>query len=126
MALLFKADWTSPEWRELLCPCTSQVLTPPCTRQHKTNSFKLYEHFELQPLLLSKVLLCNFAAFLATQHVSVRSIKAYIYGVWHLQILAGLREPFRPLPWPKLEYVFKGIKRFQATQSPHPNASNCQ
>ena len=76
------------------------------------------EHFELQPLPLSEPLLCNFAAFLAIQHVSFRCIKAYLSGVCHLQISAGFLDPFRPLPWPKLEYVMKGIKRSQAACIP--------
>ena len=76
------------------------------------------EQFGLQPLPLSEPLLCNFAAFLAGQHVSSRSIKAYMSGVRHLQISTGLPDPFRPLPWARLEYVLKGIKRSQAICTP--------
>ena len=42
----------------------------------------------------------------------------YLSGVRHLQISAGLPDPFRPLPWPKLEYVLKGIKRSQSIRAP--------
>lgn len=74
--------------------------------------------FQLQPLPLSESLLCRFSAFLADQNLSIRTIKVYLSGLRHLQIAAGLPDPFRPVPWPRLEYVLKGIKRAQAMHSP--------
>ena len=71
-------------------------------------------HFGFQPLPLSESVVCKFCAFLADHQLSFRTIKVYISGLRHLQVAAGLPEPFKMHPWPRLEYVLKGIKWSQA------------
>ena len=45
------------------------------------------------------------------------SIKCYLSAARHLQITAGLADPFAGAQWPRLAYVLKGIKRDQSKSS---------
>ena len=76
--------------------------------------------YQFQPLPLTEPFVCYFSAFLADQGLRLQSIKAYISAIRHLQISAGLSEPFKGQQWPKLKYVQKGIKRSQTACSDSP------
>ena len=55
--------------------------------------------------------LCSFVAFLAREGVKHRSIKTHLSAVHHLQIRAGLGDPFgASVQLPQLKYVIRGIK----------------
>ena len=41
-------------------------------------------------------------------------IKCYLFAIRHLQISSGLNDPFAGDPWPRLDYVMRGIKKHQA------------
>ena len=68
--------------------------------------------FNLSPLPLSEHTLCLFAAFLANEGLQARTISAYLSGLRHFQISAGLPPPPHNA-WPWLHYVTRGIKRTQ-------------
>lgn len=42
-----------------------------------------------------------------------RSIKSYLSAIRHLQIAEGLGDPFHGISMPKLEHVFRGVKKHQ-------------
>ena len=69
----------------------------------------------LTPLPAGENQLCLFVSFLAMEKLKHRSIKTYLSAVRHLQIGAGLPDPFGvSVSMPRLEYVLKGVKRAQA------------
>lgn len=75
----------------------------------------------LPPILLSEATLCMFVSSLALDGIKHSSIKCYISATRHMQIAAGLADPFAHEQWSKLNYVLKGIKRNQSRgQQPHP------
>ena len=70
-----------------------------------------------QPLPTSERTLCRFVALLATQGVSLTSIKCYLAAVRHWHIAEGWGDPHIG-SMPKLEQVTKGIKSIQARALP--------
>ena len=66
------------------------------------------------PLPVSESVLCAFVSSLADEGLKHRSIKTYLSGVRFHQIKAGYSDPFQGAPFPRLEYVMKGVKRHQA------------
>ena len=70
-----------------------------------------------QLIPLTEVVLCKFVVYLANQKLKHQTIKVYLSGLRHLQVAEGLRDPFLPGVFPRLEYVLKGIKHSPAAQS---------
>lgn len=70
------------------------------------------QSYQIQPLPLSEVSVCLFAAFLAHRGLKSQSISTYLSGLRHLQVSAGFQPPDRS-EWPRLQYVLKGITRSQ-------------
>ena len=56
-------------------------------------------------------------ASLAREGVRHTSIKCYLSAIRHLQISAGLPDPFAGNGWSRLQYVLRGVKRSQAGSS---------
>ena len=89
----------------------------PSTHKAYTSAQNRYLHFcsanNLQPLPLSETSLSQFVTGLANSSLKHQTIKCYLSGVRHLQISAGLPDPFT-LPMPHLKLVLRGIKRHQS------------
>ena len=66
-------------------------------------------------LPLSDSVLCMFVAFLALQGVKHQTSKSYMSALRHMQIEAGLGDPFAGGRFPRLEYVQKGLKRLSSS-----------
>ena len=60
-----------------------------------------------------------FVTYLAKEGLRHSTIKVYLSGVRYAQIAAGFKNPFST-PWPRLEYVLKGVKRDQAERGVKP------
>ena len=56
-----------------------------------------------------------FVAHLAMSGLKPQTIKTYLSGLRHLQISAGLSDPFLAGRFPRLQYVVKGVKREKGT-----------
>ena len=56
---------------------------------------------------------CKFAASITDQGLKHTTIKSYLSGIRHMQIMSGFRDPFVQ-SLPKLEYVLREIKLDQA------------
>ena len=65
------------------------------------------------PLPISESQLCSYGSFLANEGLKHRSIKSYLSAIRHLQIAEGLGDPFHGISMPKLEHVFRGVKKHQ-------------
>ena len=70
----------------------------------------------LPPLPLSEHTLCLFVAHLAQQNLQHSSIRTYLSSLRHLQISAGLPNPFTQDAFPRLTYVLRGLKRTSPSQ----------
>ena len=66
---------------------------------------------QLTPLPLSEHTLCLFVAHLIQQNLQPSSIRTYLSSLRHLQISAGLPNPFTPDASPWLTYILRGINR---------------
>ena len=66
------------------------------------------------PFPLSEATLSYFATHLSKDGLKHRSIKAYMSGLRHAHIAMGFEDPFAGKPFPRLEYMLKGIKHAQA------------
>ena len=62
-----------------------------------------------------------YAAYLAGQQLSPQTIKTYLAGIRHTQILLGLPEPREFLSLPRLCLVQSGIQRSYSQKSPASN-----
>ena len=65
---------------------------------------------------MAEPLLCSFVSELANEGLKFQIIKCYLSGLRHLQIAAGLADPFVGNEFVKLHYVLRGIRRWQASQ----------
>lgn len=63
---------------------------------------------------VTESLLCSYVSYLANQHLKHTTIKVYLSATRHLQIAAGLADPFAGVAWPRLDQVMKGIKQVEA------------
>ena len=77
---------------------------------HKFYSF-CTSYSVLSPFPVSEQLLCYFSAYLACQKLSLQTIKTYLAGVRHMQIVLGLPEPRQFSSLPRLKLVQSGIQR---------------
>ena len=66
------------------------------------------------PLPVTESVLCAYVSYLANQHLKHTTIKVYLSAIRHLQIAAGLTDPFASVAWPRLDQVIRGIKRVEA------------
>ena len=69
--------------------------------------------YNLPPIPLTERFACLFVAHLAERGLCPQSISAYMAGVRHLQITAGMTTPQRQ-EWPRLQLVMRGIRQSQA------------
>ncbi len=72
----------------------------------------------IAPLPLTENTLCLFVAYLSRQNLQHASIRIYLSSLRHLQISAGLHDPFKHDTFPRLTYVLRGLKRSTASQPP--------
>ena len=68
---------------------------------------------EFHHSLFSEICVSKYVSFLAHQKLKHSPIKVYLSAIRHMQIASGLDDPIAA-HWPRLEYVFKGIKHDQA------------
>ena len=93
----------------------------PSTRRTYALAKRRYATFcqsaSLASLPLSEGTLCKYVAYLAKQDLKHQSIKCYLSALRHLQIEAGLGDPYAPGAFPRLEYVLKGVKQTPSGQA---------
>ena len=70
------------------------------------------EKASVTPLPVREKHLCSFVAHLANEGLKFRTIKVYLSAIRHLQIEAGMSDPFKESML-RLEYVTKGIKKHE-------------
>ena len=68
------------------------------------------------PFPVSESLLCYFVAALAHQGLAPSTIRTYVAGVRHAQIVRGLPEPREHSNLPRLRLVQAGVQRARAEQ----------
>ena len=83
-------------------------------RSGKERYLKFCSQAILNPLPVSEQVLCSFVSHLAQQGLKHRTIKVYLSAVRHLQIAGNYPDPFGGSPMPKLEYVLRGVKKYEA------------
>ncbi len=66
------------------------------------------------PFPVSENLLCYFVAFLAQQGLAPNTIKTYLAGIRHAQIIRGHPEPRQDSKLPRLRLVQTGVKKVRA------------
>ena len=103
MAMMTNTEYTSQTWRalfEAILPRDSQNLPTQvyASAQNRFLSFWGQHQFQHLHVPLSESTLCRFAALLEDQNASIRTIKVYPSWIHHLQISAGLPDPFRTSP----------------------------
>lgn len=94
----------------------SKGLAPSTQRTYKSSQdrcLKFCTKSATAPLPISESQLCSYISFLANQGLKHRSIKSYLSAIHHLQIAEGLGDPFQWISMPKLEYVFRRVKKHQ-------------
>ncbi len=69
------------------------------------------------PFPVPESFLCYFAAHLATKGLSPQTIKTYLAGIRHMQIVLGLPEPRAFSSLPRLRLVQAGIQRTYAQKA---------
>ncbi len=72
------------------------------------------------PFPVSDHLLCYFVAFLAQQDLAPGTIKVYLAGVRHAQIMRGYPERRQNSTLPRLHLLQAGVKRVRAQQGVPP------
>ena len=74
----------------------------------------------ISPFPVSESILCYFSSYLACKTLSPQTIKTYLAGIRHMQIMLGLPEPRAFLSLPRLRLVQSGIQRTHAQRSSSP------
>ena len=80
----------------------------------KRRFLRFCEAAGLTPLPLTEEVFCLFVANLMQERLQFTSIRTYLFSVRHLQITAGLPDPFTPNAFPRLSYVLRGAWRTRA------------
>ncbi len=91
------------------------------TRQTYNSAFKKFAEFcsmFVSPFPVSESILCYFSSHLATKHLAPQTIKTYLAGIRHMQIVLGLPEPRAFSSLPRLRLVQAGIQRTYAQKTP--------
>ena len=93
-----------------------QSLAPSTLRSYsaaKKRYVQFCQSLNIVPIPVSESTLCQYVACLANSNLKHQTIKCYLSGVRHLQIMGGFSDPFEQ-SMPLLEYVLRGIKSDQA------------
>ena len=64
-----------------------------------------------QPFPVNELLLCRFVAELAREGLAPGTIKTYLAGIRHAQIIRGLPEPTQAARMPRLKLLQSGVAR---------------
>ena len=83
----------------------------------KNRFIKFCQQAGVAPLPACENVLCWFCAHLANQNLKYRTIKVYLSAVRHMQIAERGDDPFEGRHMARLNYVLRGIKKRQSTQS---------
>ena len=76
-------------------------------------------HVRCYPFPVSESLLCYFMASLARQGLTPATIRTYLAGVRHAQIMRGFEEPRQHSTLPRLHLLQAGVKRVRCQQGTH-------
>lgn len=74
-------------------------------------------HFIFIPFPVPEAILCYYASYLASHHLSPSTITTYLSGIRHTQITLELLEP-KEYSLPRLQLVQTGIKRVYSQKTP--------
>ena len=115
-------DWTLPQLDRTVQFFCSQGIAQ-STRQTYNSALRkfaeFYAAFEIiSPFPVSESILCYFSSYLATKHLSPQTIRTYLSGIRHMQIVLGLPEPRAFSSLPRLRLVQSGIQRVYAHPKP--------
>lgn len=72
--------------------------------------------YNVEPFPVSESLLCYFVASLGQQGLAPSTIKTYLAGIRHAQILRGYPAPRESSSLPRLGLLQAGVKRVRAEQ----------
>ena len=75
--------------------------------------------YGVNPFPVSESLLCYFVASLARQGLTPATIRTYLAGVRHAQIMRGFEEPRQHSTLPRLHLLQAGVKRVRCQQGTH-------
>ena len=98
-----------------MCVYFSKGIAVSTQRTYKSGKNRYIDFCEkasVTPLPVREKHLCSFVAHLANEGLKFRTIKVYLSAIRHLQIEAGMSDPFKE-SMPRLEYVTKGIKKHE-------------
>ena len=98
---------------ESMCVYFSKGIAASKQPTYKSGKNQLCEKASVTPLPVCEKQLCSFVAHLANEGLKFRTIKVCLSAIRHLQIEAGMSDPFKE-SMPRLEYVTKGIKKHEA------------
>ena len=99
-------------------PRASQATPQERTIPENDVSLRFCQEAGLTPLPLSEDVLCLFLPHLSQENLQFASIRTYLSAIRHLQITAGLSDPFTHNAFPRLSYVLRGVRR---TRAPLPD-----
>lgn len=71
--------------------------------------------FVIAPFLVTELLLCHFVASLAKEGLAPNTLKTYLAGIRHAQVMRGLPEPAQMGPMPRLKLLQTGVTRERTT-----------
>ena len=69
------------------------------------------------PFPVSEAILCYFSTYMACQGLSPQTIKVYLSGIRHMQMVIGLPDPKEFTSMPRLRMVQSGIQRHVSEQN---------
>ena len=97
-------------------------LAPSTTRVYKAaeKRFSAFcvQYNITQPFPVTELLLCRFVASMAREGLAPNTLKTYLAGIRHVQILRGLPEPSQAGRMPRLKLLQAGVNRERATSGP--------
>ncbi len=77
---------------------------------------KFCSAYSVDPFPVSENLLCSFVASLGQEGLAPNTIKTYLAGIRHAQIMRGFPEPRQSSNLPRLKLLQAGVKRVRAQQ----------
>ena len=72
------------------------------------------------PFPVNESLLCRFVASLAQEGLALNTIKTYLAGIRHAQVIKGLPEPRQLDSMPRLRLLQSGVARNRVAQGVPP------